>query len=65
MGRFNFMEIIVLAVTTLLYIATVFLNYWSSTDNAEDLGFEDSVGNVSDRYKLVIIPAGWAFLYGA
>ena len=53
-------EIVVLAVTTLLYAITVFINYWSSSDNASDLGLED-VGNVSDSYELVITPDGWTF----
>lgn len=54
-------EIVVLIVTTTLYVVTVFLNYWSSSDNSEDLGFKDTVGNISDRYRLQVTPAGWTF----
>lgn len=55
-------EIIALAITTLLYIVTVFLNYWSSSeDTPASLGFEDTVSNVSDRYELVVTPDGWTF----
>ena len=55
-------EIIALAITTLLYIVTVFLNYWSSSaDTPGSLGFEDTVSNVSDRYELVVTPDGWTF----
>lgn len=53
-------EIVVLAVTSLLYAITVFINYWSSSDNASDLGLKD-VGNVSDSYSLVVTPDGWTF----
>lgn len=55
-------EIIALAITTLLYIVTVFLNYWSSNeDTPASLGFEDTVSNVSNRYELVVTPDGWTF----
>ena len=56
----NVTEVVVLAVTTLLYVITVFINYWSSSGNASDLGLED-VGNVSDAYELVVTPDGWTF----
>ena len=53
-------EIIVLAVTSFLYVITVFINYWSSSDNASDLELQP-VGNVSDKYPLDVTPAGWTF----
>ena len=56
----NVTEIIVLAVTTFLYVITVFINYWSSSDNASALGLQP-VGDVSDKYSLVVTPAGWTF----
>lgn len=55
-------EIIALAITTLLYILTVFLNYWSSSeDTPANLGFEETVSNVSDQNEVRITPAGWTF----
>lgn len=55
-------EVAALAITTLLYIVTVFLNYWSSSeDTPASLGFENTVSDVSDRHELVVTPDGWTF----
>lgn len=62
MAKFNCLEIFVLAMTTLLYIVTVFFNYWASQSSRnEDLGFEETVSDVSDAHPLAVTPDGWTF----
>lgn len=54
-------EVVVLAVTSVLYIVSVFLNYWSSSDDSKSLGFNETVGDVSSNYELAVTPPGWTF----
>ena len=57
----NVTEVVVLAVTSVLYVITVFINYWAFvSDNASDLGFTD-IDNVSDAYPLDVTPDGWTY----
>jgi len=60
----NILELIALPITTILYVVQLFLNYWStaaSKSQREDLGFNSSIGDISDAYELDITPSGWAF----
>ena len=64
MNRANIVEIVALIVTTLLYVVQLFLNYWSSSaseSQREDLGFNSSIGDIADVYRLEITPSGWTF----
>ncbi|XP_065897869.1 uncharacterized protein [Dysidea avara] len=64
MNAANIAELIVLPITSILYVVQLFLNYWSSSaseSQREDLGFNSSIGDISDVYKLDITPSGWTF----
>ena len=58
------MEIVALVITTSLYAVQLFLNYWSSSaskNQREYLGFNSSIGDIANFYKLEITPSGWTF----
>ena len=50
-----------LSVATVLLLATFVVNTLSTLSNAEDLGFKNGTGNISDLYPTQITPAGWTF----
>lgn len=50
-----------LSVATVLLLATFVVNILSGVSNAQDLGFKNGTGNISDLYPTQITPAGWTF----
>ena len=51
-------EIASLAFSTFVYLATIVINALAGENS---VGFQASIGNVSDQYFLDITPGGWAF----
>ena len=50
-----------LTLATFLMIAEIIISALSGLDNADDFGFKNTTGNISDEYSTQITPAGWTF----
>ena len=50
-----------LGLASLLMIAEIIVGILSSLNNADDFGFKNTTGNISDEYPTQITPAGWTF----
>ena len=55
---FRVTEFVSLAFSTFVYLATIVINALAGENS---VGFQASIGNVSDQYFLDFTPGGWAF----
>lgn len=50
-----------LSMASVLLLATIVINILASLDNADEFGFKNSTGHISDNYTTQITPDGWTF----
>ena len=50
-----------LSLASLLMLAEIIVSILSGLGNANDFGFKNTTGNISDKYTTQITPAGWTF----
>ena len=50
-----------LSVASVLLVATIVVNILAALDNADQFGFKNTTGRVSDNYTTQITPDGWTF----
>ena len=55
------LEFSTLSMASVLLIGTIVVNILATLENADDFGFKNTTGHVSDNYTTQITPDGWTF----